>query len=163
MTDGIFILSGSNMGDRKRQLSLAATKLEQRGIRILQRSSVCVSAAWGPVQQEEFLNQVLKVFTTIEPHELLQILLEVEKELGRERTEKWGPRAIDLDLLYYHQKIIRSERLTLPHPFIPERRFTLVPLVEIAPDFIHPVLKKDQRRLLEECPDKNEVKILEAD
>ena len=118
------------------------------------------SAAWGPIQQEPLLNRVLKVETSLPPEELLEILLTIERKLGRERRIKWGPRIIDIDLLYYNQEIIRTDTLSVPHPFIPERRFTLAPLAEIAPDFIHPVLKKDQETLLRECKDDLEAKAI---
>ena len=160
MTDGIFVLSGCNIGDRIQQLSHASDLLQDMGFKVKKHSMIYESAAWGPIKQQDFLNQVLQVSTNLGPHELLEKLLETERAMGRLRTQKWGPRIIDLDLLYYNQEIIRSKDLTLPHPFIPERRFTLMPLDEIAPDFVHPVLKKDQRTLLEECPDSSRVKPL---
>jgi len=157
MTDGIFILSGSNIGDRHQHLNKAAEHLIDSGIRILNRSSIYKSEAWGPVKQDDFLNLVLEVETTFDAFQVLDRLLEIEVAMGRKRDAKWGPRIIDLDLLYYNQEVIRTKNLTLPHPFIPERRFTLLPLTELAPAFVHPILKKTQAELLSQCKDDSEV------
>jgi 2-amino-4-hydroxy-6-hydroxymethyldihydropteridine diphosphokinase len=103
------------------------------------------------------LNQVLKVKTSLTPQELIDEILKIEKSLGRERQEKYGPRLIDIDILFFDNEVIKSKSLTIPHPQLHNRRFVLVPLNEIAPRFIHPVLKKSIAQLLLECPDKLDV------
>ncbi len=160
MTDGIFLLLGCNIGDRIQRFREAEEQLALRQVYVLQRSSMYETAAWGPIPQDDFLNCVIQVLTKHPPLELLEIILETEEAMGRKRTEKWGPRLIDIDILYYNDEVIRTDALSIPHPFIPERRFTLEPLAEIAGDFIHPVLKKDQRTLLAECADPLEVRKL---
>jgi 2-amino-4-hydroxy-6-hydroxymethyldihydropteridine diphosphokinase len=103
---------------------------------------------------------VILVHSNKTPEECLHSLSGIEKKMGRKRDEKWGARIIDLDLLYMNDSIIETDKLSLPHPGIAQRRFVLVPMVEIAPDFIHPLLQKSQRQLLNECPDLLEVKSL---
>lgn len=157
MTDGIFLLLGSNLGDQIEQLSSARRRLTAHGVRLLQLSEVYRSAAWGPIKQADFANQVVKTDYQGPPEKLLSILLEIEIQMGRVRDEKWGPRIIDIDLLYYDQLALDVPNLTLPHPEIANRRFTLAPMAELAPTFIHPVLKKNQALLLKQCPDNLEV------
>jgi 2-amino-4-hydroxy-6-hydroxymethyldihydropteridine diphosphokinase len=157
----VYLLLGSNLGDRKTLLAQAQTRLREAVGRVLQHSDLYETSAWGLTEQPAFLNQVLCLDTPLSPEEVLQQTQRVENELGRERKEKWGARLIDIDILYYGQQIIRTDRLTVPHPFLHERHFTLVPLVQIAPDFIHPVLVKSNKVLLEQCDDPGEVKTLE--
>lgn len=108
--------------------------------------------------QATFLNQVIAVKTKLEPEELLQVVLHIEQQTGRQRDVKWGPRTLDLDILLYNSDVISTPDLTIPHPFLPERRFTLAPLCELAPGLVHPVLHKTMQQLLDECPDPLEVK-----
>lgn len=157
--EGIFLLLGSNLGDRLHSLKQANNALEEKGIKILTKSSVYETAAWGKTDQQAFLNQVLKVDTSLEPKALLKVILEIELELGRIRKIKWGERLIDIDILYYHQNFIDEDNLKIPHPGIPERRFTLIPLVEICPNFQHPTLKLTQYKLLDNCKDNLEVSL----
>ncbi|MFZ5973153.1 MAG: 2-amino-4-hydroxy-6-hydroxymethyldihydropteridine diphosphokinase [Bacteroidota bacterium] len=156
MRNGIFLLLGSNMGDR---LQMLASATQQIGYfaNIKRCSSVYVTAAWGNVHQPDFLNQVLEVETLLTPEELLTNILSVETHLGRERNEKWGSRTLDIDILLFHDVVLKTPTLTLPHPELPHRRFALAPLCELAPEAIHPVLKKTFHQLLTECPDKLEV------
>lgn len=157
--EGIFLLLGSNLGDRVNSLMQANEALEEKGIRILKKSSVYETAAWGKTDQQAFLNQVIQVDTFLEPDELLKVILKIELELGRIRKIKWGERLIDIDILYYHKLICKNNNLEIPHPGIPDRRFTLIPLVEICPGFIHPKLKISQKKLLDNCEDNLEVSL----
>ncbi len=159
MNKNIFLLLGSNLGDRQRNLLLAKRSIEALAGKIIMQSSIYETEAWGKTDQEAFLNQVIEIDSQYTPQVLLSLLLRIEIDLGRERKEKWGPRIIDLDILFCGDEIISTTDLTLPHPAIAERRFTLIPLVEIAPNFIHPKLKKSCRQLLEECQDLLEVKL----
>lgn len=151
------ISSGSNLGDRLSYLSKALNFVcDEIGVIDL-ISSIYQTAAWGKTDQPNFLNQVFGVYSNLEPMKLMDKLLEIEHLLGRERVAKWGPRSIDLDLLYFGQIIIREERLTLPHSGIESRRFVLTPLSEIYPNFNHPVLGINQKTLLQNCDDHGEV------
>lgn len=153
MTTGIFLLLGSNLNDREANLQQATAGIEQTVGPIVQRSSVYRTAAWGKHDQPDFYNQVIQLDTPLDPQTLLTSILAVEQRLGRTRTEVWGSRIIDIDILLYHDRVIRSEVLNIPHPQLEFRRFALTPLAELAADVIHPVLQKKISELLEECPD----------
>ncbi len=156
MMNGIFLLLGSNRGDRQQMLASARQQIGHFAT-IKRCSSVYVTAAWGNVHQPDFLNQVLEVETLLTPEELLAEILSVEKKLGRERNEKWGSRTLDIDILLFHDVVLKTPPLTVPHSELHNRRFALVPLCELAAEAIHPVLKKTFQQLLTECPDKLEV------
>ncbi|MFC5409180.1 2-amino-4-hydroxy-6-hydroxymethyldihydropteridine diphosphokinase [Larkinella bovis] len=156
-THTVFLLLGANLGDRAATLHRALETIRIDLGPVLEQSALYETAAWGITDQPAFLNQVLKVLSVFPPEEILQKTQAIENRLGRIRREKWGSRLIDIDLLYVDDHIQRSETLILPHPFLHERRFTLVPLTEIAPAFIHPVLRKTNQQLLAECPDTGEV------
>lgn len=158
MTHKTYLLLGSNLGDRKLMLKNAAAVISQKIGVIESYSSIYETLAWGIEDQPAFLNQVIKVETSLHPQKLLTTINGIEKELGRVRHQKWGERLIDIDILYYNEDIIETENLVIPHPEIINRRFTLIPLAEIAPNYIHPIIKKNQSALLEICPDKLEVK-----
>ena len=136
----------------------AREMIVSHGITIKKESEIYETAAWGNEDQEDFLNQVIEVETSKSPQRLLKISQLIENEMGRVRYEKWGKRLIDIDLLYFNDLVFQEADLTLPHPGIADRRFTLIPLVEIAPDFVHPELQKTQHELLNDCPDTLEVK-----
>jgi 2-amino-4-hydroxy-6-hydroxymethyldihydropteridine diphosphokinase len=157
MTEGIFIGLGSNLGDRRLNLQRAAELLQ---IEILKNSSLYETEPVGYLQQPWFLNSVIWVQTELSPVDLLRRCQEVEKKLGRKRDIPKGPRTLDLDVLFFNQVILNIPDLILPHPAIPERRFVLEPLNEIAPDFIHPVLLKIVSELLRDCPDQSIVRKL---
>ncbi|QJW88063.1 2-amino-4-hydroxy-6-hydroxymethyldihydropteridine diphosphokinase [Spirosoma taeanense] len=154
-----FLLLGANLGDRVATLNRAVDLIAGRVGDVLQRSKLYETAPWGVTEQPAFLNQVLAVETELTPEAVLAQTQAIEQELGRVRHEKWGARVIDIDILYYDQLILRTDQLSIPHPYLHQRRFTLVPLAELAPDFIHPVLQKTTTELLLNCTDKSEVMI----
>lgn len=152
--EGIYLLLGSNIGDRKLNLLNALKKLAEVNVTVIQQSSVYQTAAWGVQEQQAFLNQVIKVETVLKPQQLLKTILTIEQELGRVRIEKWGERLIDIDILYYYDLVLNDTSLKIPHPELQNRRFTLVPLVEISPEMQHPILNCSQSQLLKKCKDK---------
>ena len=154
-----YLLLGSNQGDRQLFLTNAQIQIAAKIGEIVQKSGVYETAAWGLENQAAFLNQVLEVTTPLAPAALLTQINLIEKELGRERKIRWDSRVIDIDILYYNDLTLQTENLVIPHPELQNRRFTLVPLTEIAPDFVHPVLKKTNQMLLSACPDKLEVQV----
>lgn len=128
---------GSNLGDRAALIGEAIRRLGARpGIRVAATSALYRTAPWGDPDQGAFLNAAVAVRTVLEPHAFLESCLGIERELGRVRTRRWGPRAIDIDVLHMDGVALRDERLTLPHPLWRERAFVLVPLAEIAPDLV---------------------------
>ena len=154
---GIYLLLGSNIGRRFKNLERARELIVSNGITIKKESKIYETAAWGNEDQEAFLNQVIEVETGKSPQRLLKITQQIENEMGRVRYEKWGKRLIDIDILYFKDLIFAEDDLSLPHPGIADRRFTLIPLVEIAPDMVHPELNKTQTELLDLCQDSLEV------
>lgn len=155
-----WLLLGGNIGDSSYYLSEARNRIAQQCGAVIKASSIYQTAAWGKEDQAPFLNQALEINTPLSPSKLLETLLEIEKELGRLRMERWAERTIDIDILYYAEEIISLTNLEVPHPRIQERRFALVPMAEIAPGLIHPLFQKTQRQLLASCPDLLEVKRL---
>jgi len=137
-----FVALGSNLGDRRKNITEAVEKMKERGINIIKMSSIIETEPYGYKEQGKFLNAVCLVETELSPSELLDALIEIEREMGRERKIRWGPRNIDLDLIFYEDRVIREERLMVPHPDAHNRIFVMGPAAEIDPDFIHPVLKK---------------------
>lgn len=144
-----FVSLGSNLGDRKENLDAALRLMGERvGVRVAAVSAFIDTAPVGKTDQPRFLNAVAWIETTLPPAELLTALLDIETRLGRVRTEHWGPRTIDVDLLLYGRRIISEPNLAVPHPLMHERRFVLAPLAEIAPEAWHPVLKKTATQML---------------
>jgi len=150
----IILLLGSNLGDRLSNLNKAYNKISESTREILVSSSIYETEPWGFQHKNLFLNQVLVVNTDLSPESLLHLLLKIEKELGRKRRQKrFQARIIDIDILFYDDLIISTNKLKIPHPKLHERRFVLEPLNEILPDLIHPVLLKSVARLLKESKD----------
>lgn len=155
----LILLLGSNLGDRLESLSKAIHHLQDSVGTITKISSVYETAAWGNTDQEAFLNQVLELQTELLPEKVLQQTQKIEKLIGRVHLEKWGPRVIDIDILFHDRHVQSAPMLSIPHPQLHLRRFTLMPLAEIAPDLIHPTLHKSVYELLQECPDKLPVQL----
>jgi 2-amino-4-hydroxy-6-hydroxymethyldihydropteridine diphosphokinase len=141
------------MGDRLANLEMAKLAIYQEIGPILLSSSMYETAAWGKEDQPAFLNQALLIETNLIAHDLMMALLAIEKNMGRIRQEHLGPRTIDLDIIFFNDQIIDSANLTIPHPQMQKRNFVLTPLKEIAPNFIHPILKKSITQLLTDCED----------
>lgn len=154
------MLLGSNLGDRMQVMHTAIEYIREDIGRVNTISSVYETTPWGVLDQPAFLNQVVEVETYLGPEDVLRIILGIEHELGRERHQRWGARVIDIDLLYFNDLILDSARLTVPHPRLHERRFTMVPLAEIAPEFVHPVFRKSTLQLLADCTDIGGVNIV---
>lgn len=159
MTKRIYIGLGSNIGDRQSHLAYARAQISERIGPIVQASSIYRTAPWGKTDQADFLNQVVAINTDLGPFRVLHHILEIEQARGRLREEKWGSRTLDLDLLFYSNYRIHTRELVIPHPELAQRNFVLVPLSEIAPNFIHPVLHIPLSDLLAESKDQGGVKI----
>ncbi len=157
-SENLYLLTGSNLGDREDFLRQAHFAIEKKVGVILQASGLYQTAPWGIRDQPDFLNQALWVRTALSPFAVLNTVKQIEKQMGRMEVLRWGERIIDIDILFYGDLILESPTLTIPHPRLHERNFALAPLVEIAPDFTHPVLKKTVRVLLEESGDELEAK-----
>jgi 2-amino-4-hydroxy-6-hydroxymethyldihydropteridine diphosphokinase len=156
-----YIGLGSNLGDPVAELRGAVSELESRGVEVQRRSSLYQTEPVDAPNQAWFVNAVAAIRFGGQPHELLQICLSVEASRGRERTVKNVPRILDLDVLLLGEQILSTEALTVPHPRLHERRFVLEPMVEIAPEAVHPGLRKTMEELLRECPDASRVVRLE--
>lgn len=144
----IFIGLGSNIGSKKKNILEAARLISKDGhFKILILSSPYLTKAVGPAQPD-FVNAVLKAETALKPEEALADLKKIEKLMGRRKTKRWGPRIIDLDILFYGAKVIRTKKLTIPHKELHKRGFVLAPLAEISPKLRHPVLKETVIKLL---------------
>lgn len=146
------------MGNLQQQLMLAEKNISKTIGAIKRKSGYYRTAAWGKRDQPDFLNQVIVVETKLNAPETMQAILHIEKKMGRLRTTKNAARIIDIDILFFNKDIMDTEFLTVPHPFIQQRRFVLIPLNELSPLFIHPVLKKTIHQLLLACTDKLDVK-----
>ncbi|MEI6681775.1 MAG: 2-amino-4-hydroxy-6-hydroxymethyldihydropteridine diphosphokinase [Bacteroidota bacterium] len=164
----IFILLGSNRGERGDFLLKSREMISVKAGSIVKASAVYETQPWGFEDPVPFLNQVVEIETEISPSALLELLLAIEAQLGRIRpfdscgcSDTYSGRTIDLDILFYGQRLIFTDNLMIPHPRLHERRFTLVPLNEIAPGFTHPLLKRTISSLLQECTDKSVVETWE--
>jgi len=153
----VYLLLGSNMGNSEQMLTVATNMIEKNIGKLTKSSSIYRTAAWGNEDQPDFLNQIIIVSSSLSSSTVLKEMFVIEKEMGRVRTTKNASRVIDIDMLFFNDEIIQIETLTVPHPQIQNRRFVLVPLAEIALDFIHPLLKKSSLELLSICSDKLNV------
>jgi len=153
-----FLLLGTNLGDRKKNLATARKAIEVSVGTILKASSIYQTAAWGKTDQPDFLNQALEVQTALPAEDVLAEILKIEHTMGRTRDEQWGERIIDIDILLFEKEFISSTALKIPHPELANRRFALEPLVEIGGDVTHPGLQLTIREMLEQCPDVLEVR-----
>src|SRR5690606_16256863 len=138
----VYLILGGNLGDKYANLQKAIELVAVQIGNVIEKSSVYETEAWGKTDQPNFLNLALIAETKLEPLEVLEEIHKIETLLGRKREEHWGARTMDIDILFYDDEIISLSNLVIPHPYIAKRRFVLAPLVEIIPDFSHPVLKK---------------------
>ena len=153
-----YLLIGGNEGDRIAQLATARAHISAAAGTVRQTSAIYETEPWGKSDQPWFLNQALELETGHDAESLLVLLLGIEEKMGRRRSEKYGARLIDIDILFFNDAIIRGPGLVIPHPEIQNRRFVLAPLDDIASDHIHPVLGRSVRELLLACTDQLEVK-----
>ncbi len=148
-----YLLLGSNIGQAKLNLKQAVSEIEQMPVQILAVSSIYQTKAWGKTDQADFLNAALLVETDLEPTILLEKLLSIELKMGRIRSQRWEERIIDIDILFYDSIELKTSELTIPHPQIPFRKFTLIPLNQLAPEFIYPGKNVTIQELLATCND----------
>lgn len=159
----VFCSLGSNLGDREKNLRHALDTLKRNEISQLHQARIYETEPVGLKDQPFFLNTAIQFNTSILPHALLHQLLEIEKSLGRIRREKWGPRVIDIDIIFYGQEQINDKELVIPHPRYTERKFVLAPLAELFPTFIPPGTRQTIANLLEHCEDKAAVSVYKKD
>ncbi len=160
MPNKVYLLTGSNVGNSKALLNQAKLSIIQHIGEITAASSLYQTAPWGNTNQQHFLNQVLEVSTSLEAKKVLTTILNIEQQMGRIREGKWAPRIIDIDILFFNCSIINEYDLKIPHPLIQQRRFTLVPMAEIAPNYNHPLLHQTITHLLQHCSDDSVVEKL---
>jgi len=148
-----YLVTGGNMGNRQEQLGYAAKLIEERCGYLVDKSSLYETEAWGKTDQPKFLNQAIVLDTTLTARDLLNEILYIEHLMGRDRGEKYGPRIIDIDIIFFNHQVIDQPGLAIPHPEMAKRRFVLAPLSEVIPAYIHPVYYKTVAQLLTECND----------
>ena len=160
MMHSVFLLLGGNLGNRHLFLAQAVRHIENDIAPVIKISSVYETASWGKQDAPDYLNQVAMLQTSLPARAVLEKILNIENILGRRREEKWGPRTIDIDILFYDDTVINEPGLHIPHPELHNRRFTLAPLAEIAPALVHPVFNKNILQLKNELKDSLIVKKL---
>ena len=158
LTNNVYLLLGSNLGDKFNNLKIAIEELEHKAGKLIASSTVYQTAAWGFEAQPDFVNQAILLETALLPLKLLNTLHEIEQKMGRQPGPKWQERLIDIDILLFNNEVIDYAFLKIPHPELHNRRFALVPLAQLAPEFIHPVFITSISKLLEACPDQLDVK-----
>ena len=160
MPNKVYLLTGSNVGDSSALLKEAKLAIQKQVGEIEAASHLYKTAPWGNTNQQDFLNQVLAVNTILSATDVLKIILNIELQMGRTREKKWAPRTIDIDILFFNNEFIQEDNLIVPHPLLHQRRFTLVPLAEIAPNYSHPLLHQSIFNLLQHCNDDSVVEKL---
>jgi 2-amino-4-hydroxy-6-hydroxymethyldihydropteridine diphosphokinase len=159
MTDNVFAALGSNKGDKLKYMIIAANEIGRlEGTELVASSSIYETLPWGVKEQENFLNAVIKIRTSLGLTELFKSIKKIEDKLGRTFLFRWGPREIDIDLIFFGSAVFDSEDLTVPHKEALNRDFVLTPLLEIAPDFIHPAAKKPLKELFTDAIEKTIIK-----
>lgn len=146
--NNVVLSLGSNVGDRQSNLSAAINRISKIPAMLLKKSSVYQTAPWGNADQPDFYNQVVEIETAFEALPLMEKLLSIEASMGRKRNEKWEPRIIDIDILFFNEEILKTDKLTIPHKLLHERKFVLEPLYDILPDKNHPELQRNISSLL---------------
>ncbi|HXI10242.1 MAG TPA: 2-amino-4-hydroxy-6-hydroxymethyldihydropteridine diphosphokinase [Thermodesulfobacteriota bacterium] len=150
----VFISMGSNLGDRVANCREAVRRLAgYDGVRVVKTSSLYETEPWGVTDQGPFINAVVEIDTGLAPEPLFELLKSIEAEMGRTKGRRWGPRLIDLDLIFYGDRVVDTERLKVPHPSVEERAFVLVPLSELAPGFTHPASGRPVSEILSGLPE----------
>lgn len=158
MQTEVVLSLGGNKGDREKLL-FRAIELLNNQFQLLKVSKIYETSAWGGVAKGDFLNQIAVISTAFEPIDVLETIQGIESDLGRTREEPWGDRTMDIDILYFGERVMDIDSLKIPHLFIAERKFVLIPLAELLPNKIHPITGKDSLEMLEECKDLSEVKV----
>lgn len=154
----VYLQLGSNKGNRKNFLQEAMSYIEKMIGHVEKESGIYETSPWRVENQTNYLNQVILIRSPLSVSKILKKIIYIENIIGRVRTKKWAPREIDIDILFFNQEIISTENLCIPHKFLHERLFVLVPLNDIAPNFVHPLYHKNISDLLDICPDKEEIK-----
>lgn len=158
-----YLILGGNIGNTLENLEKTRKLINANAGKIVRLSDVFITAAWGKTDQPDFYNQALCIETDLDPMDLLEELLKTEAAAGRIRNgEKWAERTMDIDILFYNDEVIHEANLTIPHPYLKDRRFVLAPLEQIAAELVHPVFKKSIFTLLKECKDNSSIKILKS-
>ncbi|MCE2790086.1 MAG: 2-amino-4-hydroxy-6-hydroxymethyldihydropteridine diphosphokinase [Saprospiraceae bacterium] len=158
-----YLLLGSNLGDRPAQLSMAKQRIQQEIGPVALASSIYETEPWGFQDQASFLNMALAVDSNLNPEKVLEICRLIEKAAGEKPDIQWGPRHLDIDILYHDQDVLKTQELTIPHPRIQERNFVLVPLMEIAGEFTDPLTNLTIEEMYDQCTDLSEVFLYEGD
>ena len=154
----IYLLLGCNMGNCLETFTQAKVELQKSIGELCNESKLYLTDSWGNTNQQQFLNQAISLETNYSSMDCLKKILEIETKLGRIRNEKWQPRTIDIDILLYGDQIVEEEDLKIPHPFLHQRKFALIPLIDISNNLIHPVFKKNISNILHEIDD-NELNV----
>ncbi len=157
----VYLHLGSNLGDREAMLQRAESLIVSEIGPIRQRSRLYETEPWGEADQPYFINQAILVSTKLSPIETLEAIHRIEATCGRVRSLKWSARVLDIDLIFYEDEIINSKDLKVPHPYMQDRNFVLIPMMDIASDFVHPVLERSMDELYDHCSDSLEVILLE--
>jgi 2-amino-4-hydroxy-6-hydroxymethyldihydropteridine diphosphokinase len=158
MQTEVVLSLGGNKGDREKLLFRAIELLNEK-FQLLKVSKIYETSAWGGVAKGDFLNQIAVISTAFEPIDVLETIQGIESDLGRTREEPLGDRTMDIDILYFGERVMDIDSLKIPHLFIAERKFVLIPLAELLPNKIHPITGKDSLEMLEECKDLSEVNV----